>query len=272
LPGVAYSPYHANHACKTQEEVAQDFRRLKGKYSMVRIYGTDCSQVETVRNAAKEVDIKLFLGIWDPNKLEQETQAIIEGVHGDWAMVEAVAVGNEVIDRGEATPEQLNAAVRETRATLRAAGYQGPVVSVNTQIAVERYPELCSASDLCAINAHPFFDRTSSAENAGQWLNTTVARLQAVLPEGTKFLISETGWPTRGLTNGLAVPNTQSQRAALASIKEAFAENQDDVVFLSAFDSLLKEDHEGTFLSEKYWGIHEDEASMPKLGDVKQQP
>lgn len=254
--GISYAPYRADHLCKTAGEIDDDFSRFSHLYSTVRIYGTDCGQVPMIYEAAMRAGMKLFLGIWDLNTVELEADAIASGIGGDWDAVKAISVGNELVNNGQASPEQVVAAVQQARQALRARGYQGPVVAVDTFIAAEAHPELCDASDFCAINAHSFFDSSSDAANAGQWLSDTVSRVKSRLASpGMKVMVTETGWPTRGAVNGLAVPSMENQRAALASIREAFSAEPEDVILFSAFNDLWKASDMATFMADQYWGV-----------------
>ena len=196
LPGVCYAPYRGDHNCKTASQISDDFSRLKGSYSLVRIYGTDCDQVPNVYQAAKSIGVKLFLGIWDLSQVQAEAQKIISGINGDWDIVHTVSVGNELVNNGQATVSQVVSAIQQARQILRAAGYKGPVVTVDTFVAAEANPQLCDASDYCAVNAHAFFDSTISAPQAGKWLLNTVANLKSKTSKN--IVITESGWPTQG--------------------------------------------------------------------------
>ena len=255
LPGVSYSPYTATSGCKSQPDVDNDFQRLKGDYSLVRLYGTDCNQVNMARSSAKDIGVKLFLGIFDLDQAEDEANKIVAGMNGNWDMVHTVSVGNELVNSGQATPEQVISGIKAVRPILRAAGYTGPVVTVDTFNAAEAHPELCEASDYCAVNAHPFFDSTSSADQAGPWLAGTIQRIKASLPANKKVVITETGWPTKGTANGDAVPSMENQKSALSSIKDAFTDNPGHLILFSAFNNLWKQKQAATFDAEQYWGI-----------------
>ncbi|KAF7550085.1 hypothetical protein G7Z17_g5949 [Cylindrodendrum hubeiense] len=256
LPGVAYAPYTADGGCKNEHQIEEDFSKLNGSYSVIRIYGTDCDQVALAHTAAKDMNVKLFLGIWDISKVTDEAQLIIDGVDGDWDMIHTVSVGNERVNAGEASAEDVVAAVKKARSILREAGYDGPVVTVDTFVAVIAHPELCEESDYCAFNAHAFFDATVAADQAGTWLTSTLSNVKdAVSGDIKKFIVTESGWPCKGLTNGLAVPSASEQKAALASIRKAFADNLDEVVLFSAFNTPWKAEEKATFNAEPFWGI-----------------
>ncbi|OAA81918.1 Glycoside hydrolase, superfamily [Akanthomyces lecanii RCEF 1005] len=256
LFGVSYAPYRADHGCKTQEDVNDDVEQMAGKYSVIRVYGTDCDQVPMMYKAAKKTGMKLFLGIWEPSAVQDEANKIIAGVNGDWDMVHTVSVGNELVNSGQASPRDIVAAVQSARSILRAAGYQGPVVTVDTFMAVQAHPELCDASDYCAMNAHPFFDSTTTASHAGRWLINTIARVKTALSNSKRIVITETGWPTEGLANGLAVPGLANQKMALDSIQKAFTTTPGDIILFSAFNDLWKVKAASTFNADQFWGIN----------------
>ncbi|OAR05981.1 hypothetical protein LLEC1_01315 [Akanthomyces lecanii] len=256
LFGVSYTPYRANHGCKTQKDIDDDMEQMAGKYSVIRVYGTDCDQVPMMYRAAKIKGTKLFLGIWEPSAVKDEANKIIAGINGDWDMVHTVSVGNELVNSGQASPRDIVAAVKSARSMLRAAGYQGPVVTVDTFMAVQAHPELCDASDYCAMNAHPFFDSTTTASQAGRWLVNIIDRVKSTLSGSKRIVITETGWPTRGLANGLAVPGLANQKMALDSIQKAFTATPGDIILFSAFNDLWKAKTASTFDADQFWGIN----------------
>ncbi|KHO01140.1 cell wall glucanase [Metarhizium album ARSEF 1941] len=255
LFGVSYTPYRSDQNCKSQQDVDNDFQRLAGDYSLVRIYGTDCDQVPMLYSAAKQHGMKLFLGIWNPSAVEDETSKIISGVNGDWDTVHTVSVGNERVNNGETSPQDMIRSMNKARCILRAAGYDGPVVTVDTFTAALAHPELCDESDYCAVNAHAFFDSTIAAPQSGKWLRDTVSRLESTIDANKKVVVAETGWPVQGATNGLAVPGLSNQKAALDSIKNEFADRPGDVILFSAFNDLWKQKNIATFDADQFWGI-----------------
>ena len=253
--GISYAPYRADHGCKSAEDIEDDFRQFAKEYSVVRIYGTDCDQVPNVYKAAKAAGVKLMLGIWDIHDVENEASKIVAALDGDWDIVHSITVGNELVNAGQARPQEVVHAVRQARETLRSSGYEGPVVTVDTFIATEKHPELCEASDFCAINAHAFFDSTMRAEDAGKWLTNTVEQVQSRLSKPMHIVVTETGWPMDGASNGLAIPGLENQKLALESIREAFADRPRDVILFSAFNDLWKQRSMDTFNADQYWGI-----------------
>ncbi|KAL0936684.1 cell wall glucanase [Colletotrichum truncatum] len=256
LHGVAYAPYTATGDCKSAAQVEVDFAELKGKYSIVRTYGTDCDQVAKVLSAARNTDLKLFLGLFDIGSIEQQVQTIMSAVKGDWSSIDTISVGNELVNNGKATAQEVITAMGQARQLLRAAGYKGPVVTVDTFVAVLANPSLCDLSDYCAVNIHPFFDASTAAKDAGSFVASVVNKVQAkLLDRGKRVVCTETGWPWQGDSNGAAVPGIDEQRLAVDSIKKAYASHPGDVILFSAFNDLWKHSEASTFHAEQYWGI-----------------
>lgn len=91
-------------------------------------------------------------------------------------------MGNKLFDSGSAAVQDAVNAIGTARGLLRGAGYNGPVVTVDTAAAVLHGNHApCDASDLCAINAHPFVDSTVNSGNTGQWLIDTITTVRAQL-------------------------------------------------------------------------------------------
>lgn len=251
--GVSYSPYSGSYqagnvACKTTAEVATDFESLVD-FSTVRIYGTDCNQVANVLAAASSKSMSIFAGVYDITQVEAEIAIIVAAANGDWSSFHTISIGNELVNDGVATVAQVTAAISTARTLLTAAGYTGNVVTVDTFVAVKEYPALCLASDFAAVNAHPFFDGTITAAQAGAWVLKEMEAVSAACGGKTTW-VTETGWPTAGEANGVAVPSTANQKTALSSIKSSVSSN---IVLFTAFNDMWKAP--GYLAVEQSWGF-----------------
>ncbi len=259
LHGVTYSPYNSDGSCKSAGQVLSDFQQLKGQYGLVRIYGVDCDQVNTVMQAASSIGVKLMLGVFNLDGLDGQVGQLVSAVksNGGWDSVSAISVGNELVNNGQATPNQVIDAVTSARQSLRSAGYQGPVVTVDTFVAVQKNPQLCDSSDFCAMNIHPFFDPNTSPEAAGDFVARQVANTRQVLKNPNKrVVVTESGWPWQGSANGQAVPGKDNQQTAVDSIKTNYgAQSPGDLILFTAFNDLWKKAEPGTFYAEQYWGM-----------------
>lgn len=254
--GFSYSPYNSDNSCKTQDQVNTDFAKIGSGYSLVRTYGTDCNQVATVLSAAKSKGLKLFAGIFDLATLNTEIATIVSAANGDWSLFDTISVGNELVNAGTASAATVVAAINTARGLLKAAGYTGKVVTVDTLIATKANPSLCDNSDYCAVNSHPFFDGNTAAEDSGSFLTQSISELQAVLAnKNQEIVITETGWPWQGETNNKAVPSPSNQAAALSSIKTAFASKPSGVILFTVFNDLWKTNSAAQFSAEQYWGF-----------------
>lgn len=254
--GFSYSPYNSDGTCKTQAQVTTDFDAIPSGYSLVRIYGTDCSQATTVLAAAKAKGLKLFAGVYDISQVTAEIALIVKAANGDWSSFDTVSIGNELVNAGSATAAQVVAAISTARSLLKTAGYSGNVVTVDTLVAARSNPSLCDNSDYCAVNSHPFFDGGVAAADSGSFLTTQIPTLQAVLSnKSQKIVITETGWPSQGQTNGKAVPSSENQSAAISSIKTAFKSSPSNIILFTTFNTMWKTNTAAQFQAEQYWGF-----------------
>ena len=254
--GVTYTPYTDDGQCKSADEVNRDFDQLTG-FSVVRVYGTDCGHLDNVVGAARKRGIKLFLGIpkekANAGGVGGEVEKIAEALGNDWDVIDTIAVGNEFVNGG-GSPGEVASAVQAARTALKGKGYGGPVVAPDTFVAIIANPALCQHSDYMATNLHPFFDGKVSAAEAGQFLTDQAKRVSDAC-DGKKVVITETGWPNNGGTNGAAVPSKENQQKALSSIKDACGSAGLPYYLFSAFDEGWKKDTPNTLGCEKFWGI-----------------
>ncbi|KAH8435010.1 putative cell wall glucanase (Scw4) [Aspergillus melleus] len=252
--GVTYAPFNDDSTCKTQAQVNQDMDKIARLYSFVRIYGVACDQTRKVVQAARERHIRVFAGIFDLHEFPAGIDEIIRVAAGDWSTFHTINVGNELVNKGQnSVPDVVNA-VNAARHKLRSAGYQGPVVTVDTFSVLLKHPELCQASDYCAANCHAFFDANMTPDRAGAYALEQARRISAAAG-GKRTVITESGWPHHGQANGRAVPSRENQGTAIITLSQSFNRRYDDLIFHSAFDDLWKQDTPDSFGAEKYWGL-----------------
>jgi len=251
--GITYSPYSDSGSCKSLEEVKSDFSKIKD-YEIVRIYGVDCNQVENVLQAKADGQ-KVFLGIYFMDQIEAGVKQIADAVekYSSWDDVYTVSIGNELVNSGEATVEQVGQYVATGKSALKAAGYSGPIVAADTFIAIINNPGLCKYSDYMAINAHAYFDYYTVAEDAGSWLLLQIQRVWTACGADKNVFVTETGWPSKGDTYGKAVASKEAQDAAIKSIRSSAG---NDAILFSAYNDMWKQP--GAENCEQYWGIYSE--------------
>lgn len=250
--GIVYSPYKVG-GCKSASEVKSDLASLSG-YDIIRIYGVDCEQVENVL-AGLSSGQKVFLGVYDVTAIESALSTIDAAVESyGWDIVHTISIGNELVNDGSATVSDISGYLSTARTALAGYGYTGNIVSVDTFIAVINNPGLCALSDYIAVNAHAYFDGGVTAADAGTWAAEQITRVAAACAaEGvtTDVLITETGWPSQGNTNGDAIPSKENQATAISGIKSNCGSS---AILFTAYNDLWKS--AGTYGVEQYFGIY----------------
>ena len=260
---ITYSPYLASSGCRTAAQVKTDITFLLQKnpnITLLRLYGVDCNQISNVLAALPpNSNIQLFAGLFNLATLVADTSSLISQVNNNWASIHTASVGNELVQFNQASVQQVVSAVGTARSQLQAAGYKGPVVAVDTMVTVTAHPELCQASDYCAINCHAYFDGNVVAANAGPWVLGWAKNVSAS-NGGKKTVVTESGWPTCGGTNGAAVPGEGEMLAAVKSLGDAFAgdEGEGGVILYSAFNTNFLRNEADTHGTATCWGVYGD--------------
>lgn len=140
--GLVYSPYNGDGTCKSLDQVKTDFKSISTEYSLIRTYGTDCNQVANVLAVVKARNIKMFAGVFNLAGLDSQIATIVSAAGGDWSNFETISIGNELVNSGSASAAQVVAAIKSARGMLKAAGYSGNVVTVDTLVASRNNPEV----------------------------------------------------------------------------------------------------------------------------------
>jgi exo-beta-1,3-glucanase (GH17 family) len=229
-------------------------------YKIIRVYGSDCDQINLAVREALKNGQKLFgaaylkssgNGINDvTSAIESYKNAVNQYAGGNWDVLQMFSVENERVDQHELTASQVIDAINTARTRLRSIGYNGPVGAVETAPAMISNPAICEASDIVMCNIHAFFDRNTQASDAGTFVKEQVNQVRAACGN-KRVVVAESGWPHQGDPNGAAVPSPDNQRKAIDSIRANF---NSDMFLFSAFDTEWKADTASTFNAERYWG------------------
>lgn len=209
FPGMAYTPYNTQYPeCLTnppsQNNVTRDIAVLSQLTNVLRLYGTDCNQTEMVLHAIDKLalkDMKIWLGVW----LEKNTTTNTRGInamndllakHGDGPFA-GVALGNEVLFRGDLTVDELGEFLSDTKSNLTALKLDLPVAT--SDLGDKWTTALANEVDIVMSNIHPFFAGVE-VDVATAWTWNFWQTRDVILTKGTskQNIISEVGWPSGG--------------------------------------------------------------------------
>jgi exo-beta-1,3-glucanase (GH17 family) len=235
-------------AGQVNSDVAEIARR---GFKTIRIYSTDCSALQNIGSAAAFNGIQLIVGVYISNSgvsgAQEQVQQIVQWAQ--WSLVELIAVGNEAISDGYTTAPELASFIESSRSAFKRAGYAGLVTTTEPLDTWQtNAAALCDAVDVVGCNIHPFFNRDVSPSKAGDFV---VSQLKIVdsLCQGKTGLNLETGWPSAGVPNGLAVPGLVEQSIAIRAITAAAGNRS---IILSFANDEWKQP--GSCDCEQHWG------------------
>jgi exo-beta-1,3-glucanase (GH17 family) len=251
--GMTYSPYTEGGDCKTKQEVSKDLKTIQAKgFNLIRVYSTDCSSLEFIGDACKELGLNMILGVFIDGSGIAGAQEQVDAISkwAEWSMVELIVVGNEAIQSGTMDAPSLASFIKSAGSTFKAAGYNGKITTTEPVNVWQSYgaSSLCDAVDLVGANIHPFFNADVTAEKAGDFAKQEFEFLEKIC--GGKDVINlETGWPNAGESNGAAIPGKTQQMTAVRAIAKAVGSKS---IFFSYSDDLWK--NPGDFNVEQHWG------------------
>ena len=255
---LTYSPYTDDFGCKSVDQMLSDLTIIKNKgVYQIRVYGTWCGTIDTILPLATKLGIKVNQGLWigpeGTDSIDEPTEELLAyGKANGWDVFEYITIGNEAIYAGYCTPEELIDKIHSVTAQLRAAGYQGQVTTSEPPSSYISHPELCSGSviDFVGVNAHSYFDPWSTPETAGSFMLSQVQVTRDVC--GTdNIVITDTGFPYKGDTNGGNVPSRDNQVIALQNIFDVM---NNQVTVLAWEDDMWKDP--GPYGIEQYFGVN----------------
>jgi exo-beta-1,3-glucanase (GH17 family) len=165
-----------------------------------------------------------------------------------------LAVGNEVLLRGDLTEQELIDYISRARRAVPGVS----VSYVDAYFQFEDHSALADACDMLLVNCYPFWEECP-ADYALLYMKDMYHRaLKAA--NGKKVIISETGWPSSGDVSGAAVPSYENAVQYFINTY-LWAEQDDiDIFYFSSFDEAWKTGDEGDVGA--YWGLWDKDGNF----------
>ena len=249
--GLSFSPYVAGQSPGAKISEAQIRERLaiiENHVHWIRTFSCTDGH-ELIPAIAAEKGIKCMVGAWiegDREKNDIEIANAIEIAKAGHAAI--VAVGNEVLLRGELTENEIIDYIRHVKAHVP-AGVQ--VGYVDAYFEFSDHPALTAECDVVLANCYPFWEGCP-AEHSLLYMKDMYRRAQYAA-NGKPVIVSETGWPNVGSPEQGAVPSHDNAIRYLLNTYRWAEEDGVDVIYFSSFDEAWKVGAEGDVGA--YWGL-----------------
>ena len=257
IHGVCFSPYIEGQGPGTELEAAQIRERLEiiAPYvRWIRTFSTTEGHEQTPA-IAQELGLETLVGVWLDDDLEHNEKEIANAIElASAGHAGMLAVGNEVLLRGELTDDQLIDYIERVKAAVPDV----PVGYVDAYFLFEEHPRVTEACDVVFANCYPFWEGCP-ADYALLYMKDMYRRAVRVA-NGKKVVVSETGWPNIGSPERGAVPSYESAVKYLVDTYQWAEEDGVDVFYFSAFDETWKVAAEGDVGA--YWGIWDNEGNL----------
>ncbi|MDJ0916824.1 MAG: glycosyl hydrolase family 17 protein [Woeseiaceae bacterium] len=258
ISGICFSPYVEGQKPGSQVTEEQIRERLDIVAPHVRGIRTfSCREGhELIPAIAKEKNLKTMVGVWLDDELDKNEEDLQNGIAlAKEGLVDILAIGNEVLLRGDLTEDQLIDYLERAKAAVPDVdvGY------VDAYFEFNDHPRISDTCDVILANCYPFWEGCP-AEHALLYMKEMYRRAQWAA-KGKPVIISETGWPNIGTAEGASVPSFENAIKYFIDTCRWAEEDGIEVYYFSAFDEAWKVAAEGDVGA--YWGIW-DKDGVPK--------
>ncbi|MCL4136737.1 UNVERIFIED_CONTAM: hypothetical protein GTU68_042175 [Idotea baltica] len=161
--------------------------------------------------------------------------------------IDIAAVGNEVLYRNDLTLEELLSYINRVKEALPnvTVGY------VDAYYEFSRHPELVEASDVILANCYPYWEGCPYKYSLNHIKSMLSQATEAA--NGKKVIITETGWPSQGGSEGEAHSSNENAIKYFINTQVWGAKENIDIFYFSSFDESWKVGDEGDVGA--YWGL-----------------
>lgn len=260
------SPLMGNYP--TSEQIGQDLDIVSDITSVIRTYDT-ASTLYDIPYLAGQKGLTVYQGAWMENNNENNQPVIDELVELWWnnLSVDVGIIGDDTISTEVLAKNQLiNNIIRTQNETYATDSDYMFVTTAEPWYIWEENPDLAAAVDLIMLNIYPYFDGVSINDAANYTIDTW-AYVQDLYPD-KYVIISNTGWPTKGTTEGNAVPGENNQKKFLNELLAQTDQYDIPHFIFETFD----QEWRASYLGEEganFGLFYDDGTAKPALYDIK---
>ncbi|KAJ1645393.1 hypothetical protein LPJ64_003011 [Coemansia asiatica] len=265
LWGLNYSPYNTDGSCPDANTVADQLAKVAKVTKNIRLYSTDCSQLENALQAitSNNLGLSIHAGIWISDgqaRMQSDLDQFVSAAKKfGTSLIKGVSVGNEDISKGMSESTLIDY-INQVRSRLQAEGL-GSIPVYTTEQDAHFTSGIAAACDLVQINVYSIFDGTFTSVDAS--VQSVIQRAKNIkdnVAGGKQVRFGETGWSSAGNTG--PSPLTLANEIAFAQkIKCAAASAGFDYFYFEAKNANWKKD---AVPSEQNFGIF-DAGFTPKF-------
>lgn len=238
----------------TPEQIDEDLKLLADKTHTIRTYSSS-KGMKAIPELARKHGLKIIQGAWIgfvKKDIRTEIEELVYAANTYPDVIKRVIVGNEVLLRGERTPEELVEYIREVKSRVKQPVSYADVWSMYMQ-----HPDLIKEVDFITIHILPYWeDEPIPVEKAPAHIERIYKQVQKeaeTISPGKPILIGESGWPGEGRQRGWAIPSVVNEAAFTRGLLKVAADNHFDVNIVEAFNQSWKSELEGVVGAN--WGL-----------------
>ena len=258
IHGLCFSPYLEGQepgSIVTEEQIRERLSIIAPYCRAIRSFSCTDGH-EAIPAIAKEMGLDTMVGVWLDDDLEHNEKELNNAIEiAKQGHIDILAVGNEVLLRGDLTEDQLLDYIQ--RAKEGAPGVD--VGYVDAYFEFVDHPRITEACDVLLANCYPFWEGCPS-EWALLYMKEMYRKVQYV-SNGKRVIISETGWPDKGTPEQGAVPSYHNAVKYLVDSCSWAEQDGIELYYFSSFDEAWKVAAEGDVGA--YWGLW-DKDGQPK--------
>ena len=257
IHGISFSPYTEGQkpgAEITEQQINDRLDLIKTNVSWVRSFSCTEGNQHTPK-VAKENGLNTLVGVWLDGDLENNEKELTNAIEVARAgHVDILAVGNEVLLRGELTEDELIAYINRAKQALPdvEVGY------VDAYFKFEDYPKVTEACDVILANCYPFWEGCP-ADYSLLYMKD-MHRRAVKAGKGKRVIITETGWPNLGTAERGAVPSFDNALKYFINTYLWAEEESIEIFYFSSFDETWKIEDEGDVGA--YWGLWDKDGKL----------
>jgi len=270
LAGLAYGPSHMGQdptrgSFPSSEEIEADMPTLASLTHYIRTYSAT-GPTDAIIQAAEAAHICVALGIGLGSDPVVNTSEMAAGERlASNSAVHAIIVGNEVLQRGDLSEDQLRSDIEQVRAKL---GRAVPITVADTYAQWIQHRDLANDVDFITVHIYPFWQGVA-IDSATQSLDRAYTQVQQTFPH-KQIVIGETGWPSAGPPYGAAVPSAANQARYLREFLNWAHAKGVQYFYFDAFDEDWKVHEMGV---GTHWGLYQQNGQVkPALSAVLPSP